>query len=73
MSVEKCHWLWKSNSRKSIIDNEPSNRLSRSNPTFSEVGRPSSKEKPLSALVESESEGAANNYSIDMESQSIIE
>ena len=68
MSVDICHWPWRPNSRENIIDNEPSNRLSRTNPTFSEIGRPSSKEKPLSALIESESEGAANN-STDMEIQ----
>ena len=68
MSADKCHWR---QSRTVIhertIDNEHSNQLSRSVPTFSEVGRPSSKEKPLSALIESETKGDTN--STDMESQ----
>ena len=66
--ADKCHWRRnRTVFQESIIDDEHSNQLSRSIPTFSEIGRPSSKEKPLSALIESETEGDTN--STDMESQ----
>ena len=64
MIVDRCHWPPRLNHRSFIqgntTDDEHSNRLSRPTPTFSEVGRPSSKERPLSALIELKTKGATN-------------